>query len=223
MAEAYFCNMNEEINTLAKKIWNYHLMHHPLQQADCILVLGSHDTRVAERGAELYLQGWAPLLVMSGMLGNLTKQSWTQTEAERFAEIAIAKGVPPEAILIENKSTNTGENVLFTQRLLEEKGLHPQTFIVVQKPYMERRTFATVKKHWPQKNILVTSPQLSFEAYPNAEIPPEKVINVMVGDLQRIKEYPAKGFQIHQDIPDDVWQANERLIALGFNKHLIPQ
>ena len=43
----------------------------------------------------------------------------------------------------------------------------------------------------------------------------------MAGDLQRIREYPAKGFQIHQDIPDNVWQAFERLVALGFDGHLI--
>ena len=42
----------------------------------------------------------------------------------------------------------------------------------------------------------------------------------MVGDLQRIKLYAEKGFQVHQEIPDDVWQAFERLVALGFDKQL---
>lgn len=197
-------------------------MHHQLAKADCILVLGSHDTRVAERGAELYLQGWAPLLIFSGMLGNFTRESWTETEADRFAAIARAKGVPPEAILIENRSTNTGENILFTQQLLQQRQLDPQSFILVQKPYMERRSFATFKKHWPDKELIVTSPQLSFEDYPSPDIPIEKVIHIMVGDLQRIQLYPAKGFQVYQEIPADVWAAYERLVALGFNKHLVP-
>lgn len=43
----------------------------------------------------------------------------------------------------------------------------------------------------------------------------------MVGDLQRIKEYPAKGFQIEQEIPDEVWSAYETLVAAGYDKHLI--
>ncbi len=43
----------------------------------------------------------------------------------------------------------------------------------------------------------------------------------MAGDFQRIKLYPEKGFQIAQHIPDAVWQAYERLVALGFNKHLV--
>src|SRR5436190_8196345 len=156
---------------LAKKLWDYHHMQHALEKADCILVLGSHDLRVAERAAQLYLEGWAPLLIFSGGLGNFTKEMWTETEADQFAAIAIKMGVPKEAILIENKSTNTGENILFTQQLLAQHHLNPQSFIVVQKPYMERRSYATFKQHWPGKKLIVTSPQISFEAYPTGEIP----------------------------------------------------
>jgi len=207
--------------TLAKKLWKYHHTNHSLEKSDCILVLGSHDIRVAERGAELYLQGWALLLVFSGGLGNLTRNIWQQKEADIFAEIAIKMGVPQKDILIENASTNTGENILFTQQLLKQNNLDPQSFIVVQKPYMERRSYATFKKHWNNKKLIVTSPQISFEEYSTKEIPLERVINIMVGDLQRIKIYPEKGFQIFQEIPDDVWQAYEELVALGFDKHLI--
>lgn len=192
-----------------------------MEKADCILALGSHDLRVPERAAELYLSGFAPLVLMSGGLGNFTQEIWTEKEADKFADIAIENGVPPEAILIENNSTNTGENILFTQKLLKEKNLDPYSFIVVQKPYMERRSYATFKKHWPDKKLLVTSPQISFEEYPNEEIPLERVIHIMVGDLQRIKMYPAKGFQVYQEIPADVWQAFEQLVALGFDKHLM--
>lgn len=207
--------------TLAKKLWDYHLMHHTPAASDCILVLGSHDTRVAERGARLYLQGLAPILIFSGGLGRLTKEQWSETEADLFARIAVEMGVPQEAILIENQSTNTGENILFTQQLLQAQGLAPQRFIVVQKPYMERRSFATFKKHWPGKHLVVTSPQLSFEEYCTEAIPMERVINIMVGDLQRIKVYPEKGFQIYQPIPEDVWEAYEQLVRLGFNQQLI--
>ena len=148
---------------------------------------------------------------------------WTETEADLFAAIAIKMGVPKNAILIENKSTNTGENILFTQQLLVQKNINPQSFIVVQKPYMERRSYATFKKHWPNKKLIVTSPQISFEDYPIEEIPMERVIHIMVGDLQRIKYYPEKGFQVYQEIPEDVWQAYEQLIALGFDKHLMKE
>jgi uncharacterized SAM-binding protein YcdF (DUF218 family) len=213
--------MTPEIITLAKKLWSYHHVYHTIEKSDCILALGSHDLRVANRAAELYLQGMAPLIIFSGGLGNFTKEIWTKSEADLFAGIAIQMGVPSEAILIENKSTNTGENILFTQRLLEAQHLHPESFIVVQKPYMERRAFATFKKLWPDKIFTVTSPQISFDDYPTPAIPLEKVVNIMVGDLQRIRIYPERGFQVYQEIPADVWDAFERLVALGFDKHLM--
>ena len=106
---------------LAKILWNYHLVNHSLTKTDCILALGSHDLRVAERAAELYLQGYAPLLVLSGGLGNFTQGMWTEPEADKFAAIARSMGVPEHAILVENKSSNTGENILFTRRLFLEK------------------------------------------------------------------------------------------------------
>lgn len=212
--------ITKEVLIEARKLWDYHHVNHIPERSDCILVLGSHDLRVADRGAELYLEGWAPILIFSGGLGNVTKGIWKDPEADQFARIALDKGVPAEAIFIENRSTNTGENILFTQKLLQEKGLDPRTFLLVQKPYMERRSYATFKKHWPEKKLIVTSPQISFEEYPTADIPMERVINIMVGDLQRIRIYPEKGFQIPQEIPDEVWAAYERLVGWGFTRHL---
>lgn len=200
-------------------------MKHQLQPADAIMVLCSHDKKVAERGAQLFLDGWAPLLIFSGGLGVITKNIWSEPEADQFAAIATGLGVPPEKILIENQSTNTGENVLFTRRLLAQKKIDPEKFILVQKPYMERRSFATFRKLWPEKEVLVTSPQVSFEAYlesyVNADLSTDDVISIMVGDLQRLKLYADKGFQIPQDIPDDVWSAYQELVAAGYNRHLI--
>jgi hypothetical protein len=88
---------------------------------------------------------------------------------------------------------------------------------------MERRTYATFMKQWPDKEtqFTIATPVISFEEYPNEEISFETMLNIMLGDLQRIKEYPAKGFQIHQDIPDSVWKAFEELVNRGYDKHLI--
>jgi len=214
--------MEDEIDKLAKIIWDYHHINHCLKKADCILVLGSHDLRVAERGSDLFLGGYAPFIVFSGGLGTLTRHLFSKPEADLFAEIAIKQGVPKEKILIENKSTNTGENIAFTKNLLKAKELDFHSFIVVQKPYMERRTYATFQKLWPEKEVMVTSPQINFQDYPNANISKDSVINIMVGDLQRIKIYPEKGFQIYQEIPDKVWSAFQKLVALGYTKRLIP-
>jgi uncharacterized SAM-binding protein YcdF (DUF218 family) len=217
--------MDARTRQLALRIWDYHRMHARLAAADVILVLCSHDTSVAVRGAQLWLDGWAPLLIFSGGLGGITKRLWTEPEADRFARIAIEMGVPAGQILIENQSTNTGENVRFTQQLLEQKGVDPARLILVQKPYMERRSYATFHKVWPGKEVVVTSPQVGFDEYlarySNEALSADEVVGIMVGDLQRIREYPAKGFQIEQEIPEDVWAAFEVLVAAGYDTHLI--
>ena len=217
--------MDERLRPQVERIWSYHHMNHQLARADVIVVLCSHDTIVAERGAELYLDGWAPLVVFSGGLGAITRNLWTDPEADRFARIAAGMGVPQDRILIENRSTNTGENVQFTRDLLADRGIDPATLILVQKPYMERRTYATFNKVWPGKSVRVTSPQLSMDdylaRYSNNALSADDVISIMVGDLQRIREYPARGFQIAQEIPAEVWQAYEELVRAGFDRHLI--
>jgi uncharacterized SAM-binding protein YcdF (DUF218 family) len=217
--------MDPRIRRLAGTIWDYHQMHHEVTPADAILVLCSHDTAVARRGAQLQLEGWAPRLIVSGGLGAITRRLWHEPEADQFARIALDMGVPADRILIEKRSTNTGENIAFTKRLLAERQIDPQTFIVVQKPYMERRSYATFRKLWPEKDLIVTSPRVSLDeylaAYSNEALSVDEVVSIMVGDLQRLRLYPAMGFQIHQDIPRGVWSAFEELVAAGYDRHLI--
>ena len=217
--------MDQQTYERAETLWNYHLMKHQIAKADAILVLCSHDERVAERAAQLFHQGWAPLVIFSGGRGSITRTLWDEPEAERFARIAVNLGVPRENILVEPHSTNTGENIQFTKRLVAERGLDLQKFILVQKPYMERRAFATVLKLWPEKEWIVTSPQVSFREYvthyTNRALSAADVVGIMVGDLQRIKIYPARGWQIAQEIPDDVWSAFEELVRAGYDKYLI--
>jgi uncharacterized SAM-binding protein YcdF (DUF218 family) len=217
--------MDSRIRTLVERVWQYHHLNHELSHADAILVLCSHDKIVARRGAGLFLEGWAPLLIFAGGLGSITRRLWQEPEADQFARIAIGMGVPEQRILVENRSTNTGENILFTKQLLLERQLDPQKFIVVQKPYMERRSYATFRKLWPEKDVIVTSPCMSLDEYLQAgsheTLSIDDIVGIMVGDLQRIRLYAEKGFQIPQDIPDDVQHAYEELVRAGYDRYLI--
>jgi uncharacterized SAM-binding protein YcdF (DUF218 family) len=215
--------MNHRTRALAEKIWDYHQLKHQIEKADVILVLCSHDRKVAARGAELFLDQWAPLLIFSGGLGSITRNIWTEPEADQFARIAIELGVPKDRILVENRSTNTGENIRFTREMLNGLTIDPQSFILVQKPYMERRSFATFRKLWPEKSVRVTSPQVTFDEYLDsyAELSAKDVVGIMVGDLQRIRVYAERGFQIAQEIPGDVWCAYEELVRDGYDHYLI--
>jgi uncharacterized SAM-binding protein YcdF (DUF218 family) len=205
----------------ARVVWDYHHVHHVLRKADCIVALGSHDTRVAERAAELFLEGWAPLLLCSGHLGSLTSGMWGRSEAEIFAEIAALRGVPRDRIRLETRSTNTGENVDFTRQLLAERGETPRRAIAVHKPYMERRTLATFASRWPELDVVVTSPQLGFDDYATGEIQKDDVIHIMVGDLQRLIVYGKKGWSAPQEIPAEVMAAYEGLVGAGYTKRLL--
>ncbi|MFA6215513.1 MAG: YdcF family protein [Patescibacteria group bacterium] len=218
----------DQINFLAKKIWDYHHLNQKLENGDLMLVLGSHDLRVAEYAAKLFLANWAPLIIFSGTgfghradLLSTSWSAWGKAEAEVFARKAEEMGVPKAKIIIEKESQNTGENILFTKRLVEKMGLKPKKIILVQKPYMERRADATFKNFWPEMEAIVTSPPIAFEDYSKGFKSQDEVINLMVGDLQRLKIYPEKGFQIPQEIPIDVWAAYKQLVAAGYNKHLV--
>jgi uncharacterized SAM-binding protein YcdF (DUF218 family) len=167
--------VESKLDIFAKKVWDYMLMHQDIKPMDAIFALGSNDTRVAERAAELYLQGYGTYLIFSG--GNGKSSIFSKPEAEVFSEIALAKGVPQEKIIIEPNSTNTGENILFVKKLLREKNLDIKSFILVQKPYMERRTFATFRKQWAELECVVTSPQVSYEEYAYNEEFKKKFIN----------------------------------------------
>jgi uncharacterized SAM-binding protein YcdF (DUF218 family)/8-oxo-dGTP pyrophosphatase MutT (NUDIX family) len=212
---------NDEIIRLAKIIWNYHLLNQKLEKADGILVLGSSDIRIAERGAELYLDHWAPLIIFSGGLGRMTKHTFAKSEAEVFADVAIKMGVPKDKIILETKSTNTGDNILFSRQLLLERNIAVRKLIAVTKPYMERRALATIKKLWPELDFIVTSSQISFEYFPTEARPMDYIVNAIVADIQRIMIYPKKGFQIEQHIPDEVLDAYKKLIEAGYTKQLI--
>jgi uncharacterized SAM-binding protein YcdF (DUF218 family) len=206
----------------ARLIWDYHHLGHALAPAECIIVLGSHDTRVAERAADLFLEGWAPLIVFSGNLGALTSGLWTRPEAEVFAEVAAARGVPRQRMLLETAATHTGENVTLSRELLASRRLHPRRAIAVQKPYMERRTLATFGRRWPGLEVIVTSPQIAWDDYASGEIRRDDVIHIMVGDLQRLIVYAEKGWSEPQEVPAGVRAAYERLVAAGYTRRLLP-
>ena len=213
-----------DIDYYGKILWNYHKLNEKINKSDVIIGFGSHDLNVAKRCAELFLDGYGDMIIFTGGFGRITKPLWNITEAEKFAEIAINMGIPKNKIIIENKASNTGENIKYTKETLRNLNLSPTSFIMVDKPYRERRTFATLKKQWPEIDFNITSPQYTYEEYCNfysqGEISKNEFISIMVGDLQRIDLYGKNGFQIIQDIPKDVWDAYNKLVNLNFNKHL---
>ncbi|GAB3878151.1 YdcF family protein [Microbispora bryophytorum] len=213
--------ITEEQWQQAKLIWDYHQMHHALRPCDVAIGLGSHDLGVAAFSAELYHQGLFPRLVFTGGNSPTTLARFPRGEAVHFREHALSLGVPDEAILLEPNATNTGENITFSRKVLATAGLHPQSVLLISKPYMERRSFATARKLWPEIEIICASEPLALDDYVKAIGDDKLVIDMLVGDLQRVIEYPKLGFAIPQEIPEVVHAAYEALIRAGFDSRLL--
>ena len=209
---------------LATILWNYMRLEQPLERADCIIGLGNADVRTADWCAYLYHQGCAPWILFTGAHGRMTKGLFTKTEAEVFAQRAMELGVPADAILKEPSATNTGENIILAHRLLQRHTITPRSLILVTKPYMLRRAYATFMKQWPDKakpKIMCSAVDMTFDEYCDEDHPFADVVTIMVGDVQRIRDYPRRGFQIPQDIPDDVQAAWEELVCRGYDGQLV--
>ena len=205
----------------AKLIWDYHQMHHETRPADAAIGLGSHDLGVAAFSAELYRAGLFPHLVFTGGNSPTTAKVFPRGEAVHFREHAIELGVPASAILLEPNAGNTGQNIALSRAVLAAAGITPKTVLLVSKPYMERRSFATARKLWPEVEIVCASEPLTFDGYLKSIGDEKLVLDMLVGDLQRVIEYPKLGFAIEQDVPEDVHAAYESLLADGFDSRLL--
>lgn len=211
-----FSSLTPEIRKAARVLWDYHRLGRPVAPAEGIVVFGSNDVRVAERAADLFHDGIGPWILFSGARGRMTEH-WTTTEAEELARVAHENGVPDSAILLEPRATNTGENIRFSRELLTARSLTPLTsLVVVQKPYMERRTLAALEAQWPEIAFQPTSPAIAFDDYCTTELTPQVVIEAMAGDFQRILDYPALGFATTQPVTGEALDAFETLVEAGF-------
>ncbi|MEU8776069.1 YdcF family protein [Streptomyces sp. NPDC048606] len=214
-------SMTEDQWRKTKLVWDYHLMGHRSRPVDVAIGLGSHDLGVAQATADLYHRGLFPTLVFTGGNSPTTRNRFPRGEAVHFREHALELGVPDEAILVEPNATNTGQNITLTRDLLASAGILPTTVMLISKPYMERRSFATARKLWPAVEIVCASEALELDDYVKSIGDERLVVDMLVGDLQRVIEYPRQGFAIAQDVPDDVHAAYESLIADGFTSRLI--
>lgn len=207
---------DEDVLRAAETLWRYHSVLDPVAASDAIIGLGSYDLRVAERCADLFLAGYAPRLIFTGASGHWTRGRFDRSEAATFAERALACGVPQDAIALDEEATNIGENIRHSAHLLPGAS----RVILVTKPQTARRCHATVRKQWPEVEAIVTAPLHSFHDQPIEDHGLDDLIDEMVGDIDRIRAYPESGYQIPQEIPEEVAEAFELLVARGFTRHL---
>ncbi|MCX5357217.1 YdcF family protein [Streptomyces sp. NBC_00124] len=205
----------------ATLIWNYHQMGHELRPCSAAIGLGSHDLGVASAAVDLYRAGLFPVVVFSGGNSPTTRARFPRGEAVHYREHALGLGVPDAAILVEPRAANTGQNITFSRELLAQASVQVDSLLLISKPYMERRSYATCRKLWPEAEVVCASEPLELDDYIKSIGDEKLVVDMLVGDLQRVIEYPKLGFAVEQDVPGDVYDAYERLLRAGFDSRLI--
>ncbi|MFI5497316.1 YdcF family protein [Actinoplanes sp. NPDC051859] len=205
----------------ARLIWDYHQMHHHIRHCDVAIGLGSHDMGVPEYTAELFHAGWFPTMVFTGAVNPTHPERFPRGEAVHFREHALSHGVPESAILLEPEATNTGLNITLSRAVLHQAGIQPRRVMVIAMPYMQRRAYATCRKVWPDVEVVCTSQPLEFDDYVKTIGDERLVIDMLVGDLQRVVEYPRLGYAIEQTVPKDVHDAYHQLLHEGFTRRLL--
>ena len=205
----------------ARVLWDYHRVVSSLEPADVVVGLGSYDLRVARWCVQLLNRSLAPWLVFTGAQGNWTQGRWSKSEAEVFSDEAISCGANAAQVLRETKATNIGENLRFTKALLVERGIAVRRAIFVTKPQTLRRVVASLPVFWPEIVAMTSCPDHPFDRQPTSDHTLEDLINEMVGDVQRMLEYPRRGFQAPQEVPPEVFAAYETLKDRGYTRHLL--
>ncbi|EOD63944.1 YdcF family protein [Amycolatopsis vancoresmycina] len=205
----------------AQAVWDFHRVHHRVAPAAAAVALGCNDIGVADYAADLYHRGLFPTVVFTGATSRDTAHVFPRGEAVHFRERALELGVPDSAILVEPAATNTGGNITLARHVLAGAGLTPESVLLISMPYMERRAYATCRRLWPEVAPICTSASLTLEEYVKTVGDAAEVVDMMVGDLQRVMVYPERGFAIPQPVPPAVEGAYNRLVAAGFDSRLL--
>lgn len=174
-----------------EKITNYIFLQSNPKKADLALVFGTRHQEAINKVYELYHSGFVPKILVSGGINRVTGKNEAIEMSKKLIELGVKKG----DIILEDQSTNSLENVLFSKKVIEEKlGFEKiRKIIAVVKHYHSRRSLMTLKKHF-SKNIELIP--VTYEIYgfnknnwSDSKIGKEKVMN----EWNKIPEYLEKG------------------------------
>lgn len=170
------------------------------QPADAILIPGGSIAEPGEHAARLFTQQLAPLVVPSGKFsfkvkafpGPRTKSHLYPGPYEResafLRDVLEKNGVPPDAILEEPEAAFTMDNAWKSRGLLDEKGVHVQSAILVCKPFHARRVLMSYELAFPETRFLVCpfpDHALNRETWLDSEEGRRRVL----GELKRCGEH----------------------------------
>ncbi len=201
---------DEKIEHALVAIWDFLSIYNEPVQADAIFAFGSSLVATAEHAAFLYNKGYAPVIVISGSSGPLSRFVFEgRSESEVFFEICVRAGVQEQAILIESRATHTGENIQFGMQALRDAGYDPKRLLAVSWPYHMRRVLASFKKAEPELFVVSCPPSGAIDTF--SRISHERFALRLAGEIDRILTYGQKGIIIPQDVPPAIVEAAETI------------
>lgn len=151
--------ITDAARTDAALIWDYHQMGHDLHACNVAIGLGSHDLGVAEHTAKLYQQGYAPKIVFTGATSPPPPGRSFPTAKPSPTGLARSNSASPRTT--SSSSPTPAQNLVFSRAVLHDAGVHPDTVLLVCKPYMQRRAYATCAKAWRQRSPRSVPPDRS--------------------------------------------------------------
>lgn len=158
-------NERAGMHKVVEDIADFIFLENPPQKADIIFIPGCAYPEVAEHAAQLWKQGFAPLVLPSGshpknkgVFGGAGGKKYPgpyPTEWALMQAVLLQNGVPKAAVLQEDKATFTLENAVFSKRVLEQRGQLPQRAIISCQPYHARRCFMYYQTAFPKTEFFI--------------------------------------------------------------------
>ncbi|WP_347158187.1 YdcF family protein [Pontibacter chitinilyticus] len=219
-------------------------------QADLLILLGSSSLQVAETAAKAYKSGLARELMICGGIGHSTHfleenirnhpvyrhiPVGERPEADMLADLLVNYlGVPASTLIIENKSTNCGDNAKQARQVLSGLQKAPKTILLLQDPVLQRRSKASFELVWQQEvgvqfiSYATFVPELALahhkivyadEAH-NEFCSIDRLLSLLMGEIPRLRNDAdgygpnGKGFITAVDIPEDVETAYQELVQV---------
>lgn len=172
--------------------------------------------QMTNHAAKLYHAGHLQRIIVTG--GVKLKDGYDQLSESQFARnILISRGISPKDIYVENKSTNTLENVINARRLTRQKEgiLRREPIICMGREYATRRFLMTLSANWPE----VTPSFVGFDNFSKAKKDWHTCPDISALIQKDIEKWPVYEARGHLK-PVDMQKLNRKLHALNKAKRL---
>lgn len=171
---------------LGERVYDSLVVSKMPEKADAIFVFGSPNDLRIRKAIELYKDGWADKIVISGhgpFYGN-----HTQSEAQWMAEVAVDEGVPGSALLLEPEAITVPDNVKRTLDLFEKIEFRPTKLLIVASPFVLRRCEMDWYKFalWNIETVPVASDSMSYDLTRDGWTTTSRGIRVVLNEYAKL-------------------------------------